>query len=285
MRRLRQVMTRNSMAAVVIMAMLLVGTTSFLAAGQKDGARGYLGVNIEKLSQDAKKELGTKHGVKVIRVTKDSAAEKAGIKKDDVILSFNDEKMYRPSHLVEAVRDCKADEKAKISLLRNGKTKNLTVTLGKLTRKFFSYTMGDDDHDTVIYKTDKHGKHGLKKFFVESGKHGKHGKREFIVKSGGAFLGVHLMPLNKELGDYFGAKEGQGVLITKVSKKSPAEKAGLKAGDVIVRIKDKKIADHGDITALLGKMKKGDTVDVHILRHKKKQTMKAKLETEKPRTR
>jgi C-terminal processing protease CtpA/Prc len=186
--------------------------------------------------------------VLVTKVTKEEAAEKAGIKKYDVIQYFNDEKIRRPGDLVEVVRENKPGTQAKIKLVRDGKEKELTVTLGELKFKSHSFKWKDKD-----------------------------GKK-YVFVSGRAFLGVHLQNLDKDLAEYFGVKEDEGVLILKVSADTPAEKAGLKAGDVIVKFNDKNISNAGDVTGILTDLKKGDQVDIDIVRHKKKKTVKAELD-------
>ena len=231
---------------VLVLALVLAGTASTLMAG-KDSGKGYLGVNIEKMSLGDKEEFGVKFGVLVIKVTKGEAAEKAGIKKYDVIQYFNSEKMRRPDDLVEAVRENKPGTQAKIKLVRDGKDKELTVTLGEVKFKSHSFKWKDKD-----------------------------GKK-FLFVSGRAFLGVHLQNLNKDLAEYFGVKEDGGVLILKVSADTPAEKAGLKAGDVIVKFNDKNISNSKDVTKILADLKKGDKADIQIIRHKKKKTVKAEI--------
>ena len=244
--------SRKGMAIglVLVLALVLAGTAAVLMAG-KDPGKGYLGVSVEKMSTGDKEEFGVKFGVLVTKVAKGEAAEKAGIKKYDVIRYFNDEIMRRPDDLVEIVRDHKAGTQAKIKLVRDGKEKEFTVTLGELKVKDFSFDWKDKD--------------------------GK--KYQFI--SGGAFLGVHLQDPDKDLAEYFGVKADEGVLILKVLTDTPAEKAGLKAGDVIVKFNDKNISDASDVTKLLADMEKGDKADIQVIRHKNKQTLKVELEARK----
>ena len=235
---------------VMVLALILAGTATTLMAG-KDSGKGYLGVSIEKMSPGDKEEFGVKFGVLVTKATKGEAAEKAGIKKYDVIQYFNGEKMRRPGDLMGIVRENKPGSQAKIKLVRDGKEKEFTVTLGELKFKSHSFKWKDKD-----------------------------GKK-FLFVSGRAFLGVHLQDLNKDLAEYFGVKEDGGVLILKVSADTPAEKAGLKAGDVIVKFNDKNISNAGDVTKILADLKKGDKVDIQIIRHKNKKTVKAELDERK----
>ena len=244
--------SRKGMAIglVLVLALVLAGTAAVLMAGKEPG-KGYLGVNVEKMSPGDKEEFGVKFGVLVAKVVKGEAAEKAGIKKYDVIQYFNDQIMRRPDDLVEIVRDHKAGTQAKIKLVRDGKEKEFTVTLGELKIKDFSFDWKDKD-----------------------------GKK-FLFVSGRAFLGVHLQDLDKDLAEYFGVKAAEGVLILKVLEDTPAEKAGLKPGDVIVKFNEKNISDASDVTKLLADMEKGDKADIQVIRHKNKQTLKVELEARK----
>ena len=252
MTQFKKFLSRKGMVTglVLLLALVLVGTTSTLMAGKESG-KGYLGVNIEKMSPDDKEEFGVKFGVLVTKVVKGEAAEKAGIKKYDVIRYFNGEKMRRPGDLVEVVRDNKPGTKAKIKLVRDGKEKELTVTLGEVKLKPHLFDWKDK------------------------------GGKKFVFVSGRAFLGVHLQDLNKDLAEYFGVKKDEGVLILKVSADTPAEKAGLKAGDVIVKFNDKNISNSRDVTEILADLEKGDKADIQIIRHKKKKTVKVELDERK----
>jgi len=249
MTQLKKLLSRKGMVLglVMVLALMLAGTATILMAA-KDSSKGYLGVNIEKMSMGDKEEFGVKFGVLVIKVSEGEAAEKAGIKKYDVIQYFNGTKMRRPDDLVEAVRENKPGTQVKIKLVRDGKDKELTVTLGELKFNAHSFKWKDKDG------------------------------KEFKFFSGRAFLGVHLQDLNKDLAEYFGVKKDEGVLILKVSKDTPAEKAGLKSGDVIVKFNDKKISNAGDITEILADLEKGDKADIRIIRHKKTKTVTAELD-------
>jgi len=84
--------------------------------------------------------------------------------------------------------------------------------------------------------------------------------------------GLMVENITSQLGDYFGAKNGQGVLVRSVEKGSRAEKAGLHAGDVIIKINDEPIHDSGDFSHAL-RSRNGNTAKLSILRDKKEQTI------------
>ena len=78
--------------------------------------------------------------------------------------------------------------------------------------------------------------------------------------------------LTPQLGDFFGAKNGKGVLVRSVEKGSRAEQAGFRAGDVIVKVNGESISDSGDFThAIHGR--KGNAVTVSIIRERKEQNL------------
>lgn len=231
---------------VVFLVALFVAGSSFFLSAEKGTEMGYLGVRVTPLSQDEKEDLGVAFGVMVTDVVKDQAADKAGILEDDVILYFNGEKIRRTQDLVDAVRDTKPGQKVTVQFFRKGKKTETKVTVGK-------------------YESP------LSKLFTR-----KSGNR-MLFFSGSGYLGVQLHQMDKDLAKYFGVAEKEGALILHVVEESPAEKAGLKAGDVIVAIGKQEVTAPEDVRELLSDKEKGDKVDISVVRHKKKTRIKAEL--------
>lgn len=102
----------------------------------------------------------------------------------------------------------------------------------------------------------------------------------FIWRGGGRQIGVGLTPLTKQLGDYFGVADGNGMLITSVRENSPAAKAGLKAGDVIVEMNGKPVKGDFDMMRELNEKKDGD-VELTIIRDRNRQTVRVTPEEAK----
>jgi membrane-associated protease RseP (regulator of RpoE activity) len=93
-----------------------------------------------------------------------------------------------------------------------------------------------------------------------------------VVVHSSARSGLMVENLTPQLGDFFGAKNGKGVLVRSVEKGSRAEQAGFRAGDVIVKVNGESISDSGDFThAMHGR--KGSAVTVSIIREKKEQNL------------
>lgn len=100
--------------------------------------------------------------------------------------------------------------------------------------------------------------------------------KDQLVKDGHVtrgYVGVYIQTLTQELADSFGLKTPQGALVTKVEKGSPAEKAGLQAGDVITKVNDKSITSSVTLPMLVSAMRPGTEADFTVIRDKKEKTL------------
>ncbi len=105
--------------------------------------------------------------------------------------------------------------------------------------------------------------------------------KPFLIDEKAGFLGVQIQDLSEQLSDYFNVKDGNGVLVSEVVKDSPAEKAGLKAGDIITKVDDNDIENAGDLTLTIRGYEPETKVLVSVIRNGKKKKLKATLgETE-----
>jgi len=198
------------------------------------------------LTTSLKKELNAEQGVVVSCVEEDSPADDAGIMEEDVILEVDGKKVKTPATLSRVVRKIKPGTEVKIVLLRDGKQESLKVKIGKIKRQ----------HSCSIIK------------FGDP----------FIFSNCSPFIGVALQELNKDLAEYFGVKYNEGALIIEIVDDSPAEKSGLKAGDVIIKVEDDDIAEPADVKELVAQFEEGDEIAIEVLRHKKKKVFKVVLE-------
>jgi len=232
-------------AGVVVLVLALTSALVLLATEKKPVAkaeRGFLGVSVQRLDEAEREKLGVKHGVRVVAVEAESAAGKAGIAKGDVILSLNNEKVRDPQTLSDVVGELAPGSTARIDLWRGGKALELKAVLGKRAR---SKRM--EWHTGPLTK----------------------------VLRPGPYLGIHLLEPDEDLAAYFSVKAGEGVLVTKVEKETPAARAGLKPGDVIVQMADKAVMKSKDIHEALAVLKKGDNIDIIVVRRGKRETLKA----------
>ncbi len=217
--------------------------------------QGWLGIQIRDLTQNQAKELqvSPEEGALVTDVTADSPADKGGIKKNDVIVDFNGRAIYDSEDLLKAVRRTKPGTAATVVVERKDGKKNLQLTVGKLKRDSWAVAPG-----TGIMPA-------IPKFKIFRNSH---------------TCGLQLSELNSQLGEYFGAPDGEGVLVEELENESAGAKAGFKAGDVILRIGDEKVGDLSDFTDALEDFKDGEKASVEILRKGSRQTLSLTIEAE-----
>ncbi|MCK4548518.1 MAG: PDZ domain-containing protein [Candidatus Krumholzibacteria bacterium] len=201
----------------------------------------FLGIYMEDLDKEMIKEFDypKSTGVLITGIVGDSPAEEAGLEKDDVIYSIAGDKVKDTKGLSKLIGSKEPGDKVKVVVYRDGKKKTFNLALGEKKTAYVTINMDDYDDmaDRVHYST--LGKGG--NVWVTSG--GDH----FSVYGGRGRMGVQLHELDDDLAPYFKVKEGEGVLVLKVIEDSPAEEAGLKAGDVIVKIDDEEIEEIDDI--------------------------------------
>ncbi|MGI9034833.1 MAG: PDZ domain-containing protein [Pyrinomonadaceae bacterium] len=241
---------------------------------------GYLGVQ----SQDVTKENFSKFGLREVRgvaiekVLENSPAAQAGLQTGDVIIKIDGEEVTSAKKLTRLISEVAPDHQVKITVLRAGGERELTATIGKRPAPEFgngSFTMpapesfGQQEFQlrqmpqiqsfppqgmTIIPPADDN-------------------QNPFIYRANGRQIGVGITPLNNQLGDYFGVTDGRGLLINNVRENSPAAKAGLKAGDVIVETDGKTVNSAADLTRAINEKKEGD-VNLTIIRNKNRQTIR-----------
>ncbi len=256
---------------VMLSVVLLIGATAALAADKN--ASGYLGVMLQDLSPSMAKalQLGDQTGVLVNDVVDDSPAAKAGLEEGDLILEFNGAATADPKALTRAVRKTSPGDKVQVVVLREGKKKTLDVEVGEREAdNVMFFSSEDGDAPDVEFFTKKGNK------VMVMGKDGHtnvwtHGDDDFTFENvmffgDRGYLGVHLDDLGEQLGEYFDVKDGKGALVTEVVADSPAAKAGLKAGDVIVAVGDEAVASAGDVHEAMSATEADQEVAVEVKR-------------------
>ena len=230
---------------------LFMAASMILGADALAAKKGWLGVTIKSVNEDVKEdwELSVDKGVLVTYVIDDSPADEAGIKKGDVILKYEGRSVRYTDELIEYVRKTPPGEKAKIEIDRNGKSKKFEVEIEKNRKRVVIDRFGDGDHGFTFYSDDN-----------ESG-----------------FLGVDMYDLTDGLREYFDVEDDEGVLIVNVIEDSPAEKAGFKSGDIIVKVDKRVIEDSDDLRKAISKHEPDEKVKIEYIRNKKKSSKTVKL--------
>jgi len=257
-----------------------------------DDGGSYLGVQTQEVTKEnfSKFGLSSVRGVAVEKVTADSPAQKAGLQDGDVIVRFNGEEVSSYRKLTRLIGETAPDHQAKLIVVRGGSEREVSVTMGKRpTPKFeegsFSIAVPDqmggvferipaperfrmERPMTPGFKLEKLPEGEMGEVFVWEGGQGGN-----FVFGSTRQIGAGISGLTKQLGDYFGVADGKGVLINNVNENSPAAKAGLKAGDVIVEVEGKAVSNTMELLRGIGEKKEGE-VALTIIRNRNRQTVK-----------
>jgi membrane-associated protease RseP (regulator of RpoE activity) len=235
---------------------------------------GYLGVYAENISREnmGRYNLNQVRGVGVTRVIKDSPAEKAGLRKDDVILRIDGESVNSVRKLNRLVSEMAPDHSVKVTVSRGGAETDITATIGK--RNNTSLVQDFMPGGSKLWKWERTPK-------VWKWEGPLMGRGDLADNSGdltfmlgnGRRIGVSTMALTKQLADYFGIADGKGALVTAVTDDGPAAKAGVRAGDVITAIDGETVDSPGDISRVINRKKEGD-VTLTVIRNKAQQTIR-----------
>jgi len=232
---------------------------------------GYLGVYAENINREnmARYHMSQPRGVGITQVVQGSPAEKAGLRKDDVILRLDGENITSVRKLNRLVSEIAPDQAVRVTVSRNGAEQELTATVGKRNNFGFAQDLFSNNGKTFKLepKTWKFEYPNIDRF--ELGDH-DFGDLTMILGNGRR-LGVSTMQLNKQLADYFGV--AKGVLVTAVSEDGPSAKAGVRAGDVITAIDGEEVDSPGDLSRVANNKKDGD-VTLTIIRNKSQQTIR-----------
>jgi serine protease Do len=238
----------------------------------------FLGVHTEDLNRENISRYGVREvrGVGITEVVKDSPAEKAGLRKDDVILRFEGDNVTSTRKLSRLVSEVAPDQTARLTISRAGAEQEVSVTIGKRDNSTNTFERREgfenfkDLKELDKLKDLKDLPPGVKTWKWE----GQGPDNDAFVFSfgGGRRIGISTMQLTRQLADYFGITDGKGVLVTSVGDDSPAAKAGLKAGDIITAVDGEKVEGSGDISRAINKKKDGD-VTLSVIRNKDRRTI------------
>ncbi|MGO9211226.1 MAG: PDZ domain-containing protein [Terriglobales bacterium] len=223
----------------------------------------YMGIDIQEVTHDrvAALKLKEERGAEVTMVDHDSPAGQAGLKEHDVILEFNGTKVQGTEELRRLIHETPPGRTVQLLISRDGQSMNLSLTLA-----------------------DK------KEYFA-----GKHESHEMLptppmppipavpampaldlnIRTGSSY-GLLVDNLTPQLGEYFGVKNGEGVLVKSVEEGTPGKAAGFRAGDVIVRVNNQRIADRGDWRSAL-RANRANKLSVGIVRDRHEQNLTISL--------
>jgi len=174
----------------------------------------YLGVDVRDVTSDRVSALKLRNdqGVEITMVDQDSPAGKAGLKENDVVVSFNGKPVESAEQLKRLIRETKPGEAVALGIMRDGQSQNVNVTLGdrsKIYAKVAPRPMPLERYNRVIRIPD-----------IEI--------PSVVMVQTSRRSGISVENLTEQLGEYFGVRSGGGVLVRSVEKGSKAEAAGLR---------------------------------------------------------
>lgn len=223
---------------------------------------GWLGVGVSEVTAGKAKELKlpAERGALLGKVVPDSPAAKAGLKQNDVVTEINGQRIEGTAQFRRMIREIPAGRSAQLTVWRDGHSQSVSVTVGKgeargvmslhtATPDSFSFVMPDVRELPEIPEVGE-----LPEFSIFS--------------SARPRLGIDAENLEGDFGNYFGAPDGEGVLIRNVFESTPAEKSGLKAGDVIISVNGERVRSIGELREKLVAGKDVKNLKLGVLRNK-----------------
>jgi serine protease Do len=222
----------------------------------------WLGVSIADVTSERARELNMKEetGVEIKAVTPGSPADEAGLRKADVILEYQGTRVEGAMQLTRMVRETPPGRTVTLKTLRDGEARTVRVKVS--------------EHDGEENPRTFHRRIEIPPIEIPEIEMPDIPFLESLPSS--SRLGVSVEDLGQQLGEFFGVKDGEGVLIRSVRKGSPADGAGLRAGDVIVKVDGEKIGDSGDLRGAL-RDHRGRSFPLTIVRDRREQSVTVTL--------
>jgi S1-C subfamily serine protease len=222
--------------------------------------RGWIGLSIGQNEDDR---------IEVVGVDDESPAELAKLKEGDFILALDGKEIVSASMLASEIRKRKPGDDVTVRIERDGKPMDVKVKLGEypeiearreMELKFPGLFPPGAPRPFADLPRGA-GPRPPKALLAPKGREFSWERRKYI--------GVYLDELNKEMSFFFGVKEGTGLLVNRLTPGSPAEKAGLKVGDVIVQAEGRRVETVNELSGAVQDKKKADKIKLEVLRNKK----------------
>jgi serine protease Do len=218
----------------------------------------YLGVNLAEIDSTRARELKLREtfGVEITRVEEGSPADKAGLKPNDVVQEYNGQRVEGMEQFGRLVRETPAGREVKMVISRNGATQTITATVAARKVRAFGGNIKDLLPD-------------LPEIHIPD-------MPQMFTTWRSPMLGVEAESLGSQLASFFGVKEG--VLVRSVVKDSPAEKAGIKAGDVITKVDTEKVTTPNELSSAVRSASSKKTFPVELVRERREMTVSVTVE-------
>jgi serine protease Do len=236
----------------------------------------WLGVETREVTADKAKELklSAERGVVLGKIVPDSPAAKAGLKENDVVTEINGQRVEGATQFRRMIHEIPAGRTIQLTVWRDGRTQAISATLGKSEQGRHATKMMAPTPGTFAFRMPD---------LPEIPSMEWNGNMLF---GGQPRLGIDAEEISGQLGAFFGAPDGEGILVRDVTSGSPAEKAGVKAGDVITSLNGERIRTVGELREKLSAKRedKDRTVKLGVLRNKSEISLNVELPAPAPRT-
>ena len=257
------------------------------------GSESYLGVYLEEVTADRARELklSDERGAIVMKVVEGSPAEKAGLKENDVIVSFNGRRVDTVRELQRLLAETPSGRNVQFETVRGGGHHTVQATLTRRSPEVGWQRFDDSQMRRNLSQSEevlKRNQDALKLYQrgLERAEN-SFGNFNFVAPGKfmyfrGSRLGIGVETLTDQLAEFFGVKSGHAVLVTEVTDNSAAAKAGLKAGDVITAVDGQAIDGVSSLLQAISKKQEG-TVALTIVRNRSEQTITVTVEKSETR--
>lgn len=281
---------------IFCLAVLLAGTSVALAKefdqDRNDRPRsvtrsnsGFLGVNLADVTSDVagRLKLRQERGALVTSVIADTAAAKAGLQKDDVVIKWNGEAVESAGQLWRHIRETPVGRAVKLSVVREGREVEVNATMGDrgdyLSRYRTNMTlMRDQLRDQTRQARDQ-----LRDQARQVREQARQARQAVtrIRERRDYRMGISLQSMSPQLAEYFGLKDRNGALVVFVHPDTAAAKAGIKAGDVILSVGGETVESSYKVHQILRSKSEGPT-EVKVMRDRQERTFTIQLEKAEP---
>ncbi|MGE0454882.1 MAG: PDZ domain-containing protein [Vicinamibacteria bacterium] len=293
---------RFRLAAVPALALALASGGSALAAPQKAadkpaeksvekdrnvrviriGGGAFLGVSLEEVGKDdvARLKLPEERGAIVTSVETGSPAEKAGLQKDDVVMAFQGDSIHTAAQLSRLVRESPAGRTVNLDVSRGGRSQRVQATLGERSRSGdWHFEMPDLDIELPEPPLPPDAPEAPRAPLLPRMRAPRAFGPDFFMGAWGGprKLGIQYQEVGEQLAKYFRLADDRGVLVSDVEPDGPAAKAGMQAGDVILKVGERSVRDGDDLRSALSRSEPGSEVGIQVQRDGKPVELKVTL--------
>jgi serine protease Do len=241
-----------------------------------DDGSSWLGVETHEVTADKAKELKltAERGVFLGKIVPDSPAAKAGLKENDVVTEINGQRVEGAAQFRRMIHEIPAGRSIQLTVWRGGRTQTISATLGKSEERRHAMKMVAPTPGLFSFRMPE---------MPEIPSMEWNGSMLF---GGQPRLGIDAEDLSGQLGAFFGAPDGEGILVRDVNSGSAAEKAGVKTGDVITSLNGERIRTVGELREKLSAKRddKDRTVKLGVLRNKSEVSLTVELPAPAART-